>query len=370
MRLFECPSCNGRVFFKNLACTCGTALVFKPVEYVFDAQSPYCANRDVIACNWAAETGKDLCSNCALSEVVPDLSSAQNVEHWAEVERTKRWVCSNLGRWGWFGPDDPRPKPVFHLLSENTGEGQVAVSMGHEDGTITINVSEADPAIRYQRRDALGEPFRTMMGHMRHELAHFMFERFSGDAGFLQRFRELFGDERADYAAALSNYYSNGVQQDWDSRYISTYASSHPHEDWAESFAHLLHLTDMIDSLTAFRLSGPELPPTDYDAYLETDADRLITYGARVGIALNHVNRSMGLSDIYPFVHTPVICEKMAFVHGCLVRGPGGNRAGLGSAKSAHAATGAEPQSRSPAGDRAAAPPKTSWLARLLGRSR
>jgi hypothetical protein len=322
MRIFKCPSCGAPVFFTNLVCGCGSPLVFRPAEQAFSASGRLCSNREAISCNWAAEDGRATCASCVQSAVVPDLTAAENSSHWATVEVAKRWVLANFARWDWFGSRDQGLRPIFHLLAEKTGEGLASVSMGHEDGTITINVSEADLAVRHQRRKALGESFRTMVGHIRHELAHFMFVRFSAEPGFLDDFRALFGDERSDYAAALASYYENGARGGWPVNYISAYASSHPHEDWAESFAHLLHLTDMIDSLLASAVTGPGLPPVGYDAYLERDAQQLIAYGAHVGLALNHVNRSMGLSDIYPFVHTPKICEKMAFIHERLRRGP------------------------------------------------
>ena len=124
----------------------------------------------------------------------------------------------------------------------------------------------------------------------------------------------LFGDETADYGAALEKHYRDGPPADWNARHVTPYASSHPHEDWAETFAHLLHLTDITDSYVAAGLQAPGLPGTGYDAYRETDTERLVTIGAGLGIALNHVNRSMGLQDVYPFVLTPVIREKLAFV--------------------------------------------------------
>jgi hypothetical protein len=161
----------------------------------------------------------------------------------------------------------------------------------------------------------LGEPLRTMIGHFRHELGHFFFERFSEQADFPGAFRALFGDERADYAAALKKHYADGAPAGWQQSYISAYSSAHPHEDWAECFAHLLHLADIVDSFVASGLHSDTAPAPDYDPYAEPEADRLITFGADLGIALNHVNRSMGLADIYPFVLTPPIRQKLVFVH-------------------------------------------------------
>jgi hypothetical protein len=166
-----------------------------------------------------------------------------------------------------------------------------------------------------RRRIDLGEPLRTMIGHFRHELGHFFFTRLCERADFIEAFRGLFGDERADYAAALKRHYDEGPLVGWQGNYVSAYSSAHPHEDWAECFAHLLHLTDIVDSFVAAGLDSEAAPAPDYDPYAEREADRLITFGAELGIALNHINRSMGLADVYPFVLTPQIREKLAFVH-------------------------------------------------------
>lgn len=251
-----------------------------------------------------------------MTTVVPDTFLAGNLTLWTEAELAKRWVLANLARWGWFTQEDMGEHPRFELLSEQTSDGTANVTMGHDAGLVTINVAEADVATRVARRQALGERYRTMIGHYRHELGHFLFQRLSANDEFITRFRALFGDERVDYAAALEAHY--GAPKDGDTSHITSYATSHPHEDWAETFAHLLHLVDITDSFVWAGLSGESLPETDeriYDAYREDDAERLITIAAGLGLALNHVVRSMGISDVYPFVLPPVVRTKMAFAH-------------------------------------------------------
>ncbi len=178
--------------------------------------------------------------------------------------------------------------------------------MGHVGGVVTISVAEADAVLRTTRKEALDEPYRTMIGHMRHEIAHMLWWRLSLREDFLTAFRETFGDEREDYPAALQRHYQNGPPADWQTRFLSTYASSHPHEDWAETASHLLHLTDITDN---------------WDAYAEPDAERLIHIAASLVAGVNHVNRSMGLSDLYPFVLSDVALRKLAFAHDWLRRG-------------------------------------------------
>jgi hypothetical protein len=316
MRSFNCPNCGGPLEFENLACMCGAEVGFDPDTGGFVQLTTPCGNRTEIECNWVANEPGGLCPSCAMTEVIPDTFHEENRSLWADAEHAKRWVLANLARWGWFVSSDNGPRPVFHLLAESTSRGSVPVMMGHAHGVVTINVTESDHAERVQRREALGERLRTMVAHFRHELGHFFFfERLSPQYGFEERFRLLFGDERVDYQKALESHYRKGPPSGWNQNHVTEYASSHPHEDWAETFAHLLHLTDITDSFAAAGFSAPDLPFAGYDAYAEDDPARLITAGAGLGIGLNKVNRSMGLQDIYPFVLTPVIREKLAFVH-------------------------------------------------------
>lgn len=321
MKIFTCPQCGGSLFFDNAACSCGLAVAYDPTAERFVAASSPCANREVIGCNWVSGDG-GLCRSCAMTAVHPDLAVAENGPLWSSAEFAKRWVIANLMAWGWFTDRDPGPLPEFRMLAESTASGETKVIMGHASGVVTINLAEADAAERIRRRDALGEPYRTMIGHFRHELAHYLFERLAACADFVPRYRELFGDETWDYGQALDRYYQAGPPSDWQNYHVTPYAAAHPHEDWAESASHILHVTDIVDSFAAARLSGADLPSAGYDAYAEADAKRLIGCGIRLCIALNHVNRAMGLSDLYPFVNSPVARQKLAFAHGWLRGGP------------------------------------------------
>ncbi|SFI21024.1 zinc-binding metallopeptidase family protein [Albimonas pacifica] len=331
MRLFQCPACGGRLWFHNLACACGAQVVWDPdaesragafaaLAAEGEAGPRACAHRESLGCNWPAEGG-EFCRACAMTHTSPDPSLPEAVAQWAEAEAAKRWVLANLARWDWWTPDDPGPAPVFKMLAEETRHGPVDVIMGHADGVVTINLAEADRAERARRREDLGEAFRTLNGHFRHELAHALQLRLSASAEFLEAFRALFGDEREDYAAALARHYEQGPPPDWQDEHVSEYASAHAHEDWAESCAHLLHLTDIVDSFVAAGLDAPSAGP-DYDAYAERDALALVDRGCELGLALNHVNRSMGLADLYPFVLPERAREKLAFVHRWLAAGP------------------------------------------------
>ncbi len=174
------------------------------------------------------------------------------------------------------------------------------------------------------RREALEEPCCTMIGHMRHEIAHMLWWRLSLRDDFLDAFRDMFGDERADYRAALQHYFNNGPPPDWRQRFMTSCAAAHPHEDWAETTAHLLHLTDITDSFVAAGVSSPELPHSGWDQYSEPNAERLIHVAASLAVGVNHVNRAMGLSDLYLFVLSQIARHKLAFVHDWLRRGAQG----------------------------------------------
>jgi hypothetical protein len=316
MRLFNCPCCSARLVFQNTNClSCGAAVAWDQARGDFTADAPFCANRDAIDCNWPASEPGALCRACAMTATIPDTFTQENVRLWAEAERAKRRVLATLGRWGWFHADDSGPPPSFHMLSEATRHGERNVTMAHDCGEITINVTEADLAERVERGLALGEKLRTMNGHFRHEIAHFLFERLRPREGFIPAFRELMGDESADYPAALQRHYDQGPPQGWEADFVTEYAAAHPHEDWAETVAHLLHLTDLADSFVSVQWPDVTFAQPGYDPYAEPDADKLIEFGAEISMGANHLTRSVGLMDVYPFVLTATIRKKLAFAH-------------------------------------------------------
>ncbi|WP_417719668.1 zinc-binding metallopeptidase family protein [Salipiger sp.] len=320
MQIFRCPACGAPLYFHNLGCSCGQQVVFDPDRQAMLPAVSVCANRADIGCNWVPDTD-DLCRSCAMTETVPDLREPDNLPLWEKSEFAKRWMLATLARWGWFTASDRGARPVFRMLSEQTAAGEADVIMGHADGLITINVTEASEAVRAERQETFGELYRTMIGHMRHEMAHFLFLRLAEDETFLGQFRAIFGDERADYGEALKAHYDNpGVA---DETHVTSYATAHPHEDWAETIAHLLHLVDMVDSAASSGLALPEGPPPGYDAYAERDTEAVVTLAVAMSIAVNHVNRALDLPDLYPFVLRQGVRNKLGFAHGALLRGAG-----------------------------------------------
>lgn len=320
MFVFSNPVGAGSLWFHNLATADGTQIAYDPQARAFIPTPPFCANRDLIGCNWIAPQEGALCRSCAMTTISPDTTDPVTRANWAQTEAAKRWVLDNLGRWHWFRPEDRGTPPYFHMLDD----GPTPAAMGHANGVVTISVAEADPVLRTTRREALDEPYRTMIGHFRHEIAHMLWWRLSLRADFLDAFRTVFGDERDDYTAALQRHYNDGPPADWNLHYLTAYASAHPHEDWAETAAHLLHLTDITDSAISAGLGRPTLLKPDWDAYSEADAMSLLGTAIEVVTIVNHANRAMGLDDVYPFVITPAAQKKLSFVHDWLRRGAHG----------------------------------------------
>lgn len=316
MRRFQCPSCHHEVFFANTAClNCGTRLIYAPGRGFLapGAGARPCANRDAIGCNWAAEAN-GLCPSCRHTVMVPDLAVAGNVERWARIESAKRSVIRALHALG-LPLADARgnPAPIFELKGDPLTAGP-RVMTGHLAGTITLNIAEADDAEREAMRSALHEPYRTLSGHVRHEVAHHYWEVLvEPDPARREALRAVFGDDRQDYGAALDVHYRDGPPADWSRRFISAYASAHPLEDFAETWAHVLHLLDGLETARAFGLVSRALPAT-LPALAARPMPELTDAWVRLSVALNVVNQAMGHETFYPFVLNPPVIDKMEAV--------------------------------------------------------
>ncbi len=255
--------------------------------------------------------------------MIPDLSVAGNRERWHKLELAKRRLVYTLLRLGlpMAGmPEEQRPALRFKFIGQVAGETPVLT--GHLNGLITINIAEADDAERERRRVSLHEPYRTLLGHLRHEVAHYYWDRLIANGRWLPRFRQLFGDETDDYAAALQRYRQQGAPPDWQTRHVSAYASAHPWEDWAETGAHYFHILDMVETAGSF---GMTLKPSHPAAISMTaEPQKIDPFGASFDAvlknwfplthALNALNRGMGLPDVYPFVLSNQAIEKLRFI--------------------------------------------------------
>lgn len=344
MKVFHCSHCRHLVFFENTRCmNCGHVLAYVPDLAVIAAMAPQpadlwrmqgrgsgrrrfrlCLNySQENICNWAiaAEDPSPLCESCRLTQVIPNLSVPGYREAWFRLEAAKRRLiyslmrlhCPIQGRL-----QDPDAGLAYQFLSDADADSPVLT--GHAHGVVTVNVAEADDAERERRRLQLGEPYRTLLGHFRHEVGHYYWERLVRNGPRLDEFRSLFGDERADYAAALKQHYDSGSPADWARSFVSAYAAAHPWEDWAESWAHYLHMSDMLETAAE---SGLSLQPRSRDDPVmlrarsgsEEPFERLIASWFPLTYILNNLNRSMGLADGYPFVLSTPAIAKLRFVH-------------------------------------------------------
>ena len=325
MRLFTCPNCRQTVYFDNGTCgQCGTSIGYDPAANsmvaISDA-SPYCANAQHGACNWIAPEG-GFCTACRHNETVPDISNAANLSDWQILERAKKRLFYSLIRLGLpliTKDEDQQRGLAFNFLADT---GVEKVMTGHANGVITIALAEADDVEREKRRSEMGEPYRTLLGHFRHETAHYYWDLLVSGTGWLERCRAVFGDDTADYHEALKIHYANGAPPDWPQRFVSSYASSHPWEDFAETWAHYLHIADTLETARSLGVStepprdrsGDLSAEVDFQPYHTTDTQRLTEAWVGVSVMLNELNRSMGLPDAYPFVLSGAIVEKIDLI--------------------------------------------------------
>jgi len=342
MKLFECQHCGQPLYFENTRCeSCGYSLGYLPANETITALEAddkaqgawralaepkgryrYCANARHDACNWlvAADSPEQFCAACRHNRTIPDLTQPQNLVNWRKIEVAKHRLFYSLLRLRLplaTKQEDPNGL-AFDFIAAQGGP----LMTGHANGLITINISEADDAERERQRQHLAEPYRTLLGHFRHEIAHYYWDRLIKNSPSLKEFRQQFGDERQDYQAALQQHYANGPPQNWHEHFVTAYASSHPWEDFAETWAHYFHMVDTLETANAFGLRvrpqltmGADLATAvDFDPY-NAAMDRIIDSWLPLTFAVNSINRSMGLSDLYPFVLAASAIVKLAFVH-------------------------------------------------------
>jgi len=343
-RAYSCR-CGRPVFFRNSVClACGAQLGYEPqVRRVFplapgsepgawrpegqgapDRQYRRCANLESAAgCNWlfpeedAAANPRQLCCACRLNRTIPDLSKSGNSVLWGRLEEAKRRLVSLLVAFD---------LPVASRVDQDTAHGLAfdflqspavgpRVLTGYMDGVITVNIEEADNPTRERIREQMHEPYRTLLGHFRHEVGHYYYYRLvAPSTEYVARFNELYGDPDADYQAALDRHYSEGAPQGWKKKFVSSYATMHAAEDWAETFAHYLHIRDTLDT-SAWCGLAPATATFDRPALGPSAFPNIIDLWLPLSWSLNMVNRSMGHDDLYPFVLPAAVLEKMQFIH-------------------------------------------------------
>ncbi|HSW19995.1 MAG TPA: putative zinc-binding peptidase [Ramlibacter sp.] len=361
MRIFRCDHCGNALFFENVQCLrCGASLAFLPdrmdlcsiepaadrpqAEGLWQRKTPrplrraggatrwrLCSNHAwAQACNFAVpeHDTNPLCVSCRQTRILPDLSIPENRGRWYRIEVAKRRLFFTLARLGLVSVDPPAGQaqgPSFEFLADLPGR---QVFTGHANGVITLNVAEADDDERVRRRIALHEPYRTLLGHVRHESGHYYWPILVGNAGRVDAFRALFGDERADYGQALSRHYGGaGQPANWQDRYVSAYATAHPWEDWAETWAHYLHMVDLLETAASYS-TRVEVPGQGHAEEMDdpfeggqTDFDELVAQWVPLTLLVNSLTRSLGQDDAYPFALSQGAIEKLRFAHDVIQAG-------------------------------------------------
>ncbi len=359
MKLFKCQHCGQLLYFENDLCVkCAHRLGFIPEIMSLSALKPAdapeqgaaawqstwralaiddklyrsCANAAFGVCNWMIDAGSaDLyCAACRHNRTVPNASIPENVIAWRKIELAKHMLFYTLMKLRL--PLDEKDangnlRLRFDFLASPPCPEGPRVMTGHDNGLVTVAIEEADDVERERRRTMMHEPYRTLVGHFRHEVGHYYWDVLVRDGGQAEACRGIFGDERTDYNAALTGYYANGASPGWQGNFISAYATSHPWEDFAETWAHYLHIVDALEMAGAFGMYvNPRLAPpgrdaqVDFDPYLVQEPSPLIETWIPLSNALNSLNRTMGLPDIYPFVLSPRVVEKLSAIHDLIHR--------------------------------------------------
>ncbi|MFO1105617.1 MAG: putative zinc-binding metallopeptidase [Amaricoccus sp.] len=340
MKLSICKTCGQLLQFEDSACRrCAAPLGFIPGSMELSALivrfggavSPKsrpdemwhpCANAAAAGCNWlvSKDSHEQYCVACRLNRNVADLSDPAHREKWRAMETAKRRLLYAMMRLGLpiASQHDGEPRGLAFDFRASTADEQVFT--GHASGLITINIAEACSAERERQRVALGEPYRTLLGHMRHEAGHYYWDLLVWDGGRVDEARAIFGDDSEDYGEALQRYYANGPKPGWQDAYVSAYATAHAWEDFAETWTHYLHIVDTLDTAATFGLTidpglGEGLRTVlDLDPYEAPDVESLMAAWLPLTEAANAMNRSMGQPDLYPFELGPRAVAKLGFI--------------------------------------------------------
>lgn len=346
MKLFKCSNCSHAVYFENIYCQyCHSSLGLETQELNLYALKPernrnytlinssgnqkaykYCQNHGYNVCNWLVPVGSNsvFCKACELNRTIPYLGQKDDYDKWYRVETAKRRLIHSLLRFGLEVKSKSATSfggIMFDFLSDRNVSDGNRILTGHDNGLITINIAEADDIYREMSRNQMNEVYRTLLGHFRHEIGHYYWDILIGRSSKIIEFRNLFGDERVDYGYALQQYYSNNTSKIWKKHFISKYASAHPWEDWAETWAHYMHIVDTLETADSFGLNVQPKVTTGamktsfVDPYTVADFDNIIDMWLPLTFAMNSLNRSMGLRDLYPFVISKTIKEKLRFIH-------------------------------------------------------
>mgnify|MGYP000728260057 CR=1 FL=1 len=340
MKLFQCENCGQVLHFENTKCErCGYKVGFEPMSLQLRSfkgnERRYCKNHEQGVCNWLVnpESSTTLCKACELNHYIPNVQDADIRKNWRDLEFAKHRLVYSLLRLQ-LPLNSKSVEPESGLWFDFIDPDQVVpddaeTMTGHQGGKITLSLQEADPAEREKNRVNMKERYRTLLGHLRHEVGHYYWDLLILPFPHrLKSFRAHFGDESNDYGQALKNHYHQGPPPDWNRHFISAYATSHPWEDWAETWSHYLHLIDTMETANALGVStSPRVEDqasamamvADVDPFLPIDFDSFLEKAVALTYAVNSLNRSMGQLDLYPFILNPTVKQKLTFIHNLLL---------------------------------------------------
>ncbi len=341
MKLYTCEHCGNPLYFENTVClNCNHTVGFDANKLSMITLVPadkdtfininkskeayrLCDNAHCGTCNWLIPKNDTavFCKACSLNRVIPTLTTQQNIQRWSKMEIAKHRLVYSL-----LQLKLPVRSKLGNSIEGITFDFMEDVSLGarimtgHDEGTITINIDEADEAERVKHKLDLGERYRTLLGHFRHEIGHYYWDvLIKKDPG---NYRKFFGNEERDYSKALEEYYNTGAPIDWLDHFISPYATAHPWEDWAETWAHYLHMMDTLETAFSFGINiDPKKSDNDMKAKINQDPytidkfDTIVKMWLPLTFALNSLSRSMGHADFYPFVISKPVIEKLRFIH-------------------------------------------------------
>ncbi len=289
----------------------------------------YCINKKYQLCNWIIpiDSKTPFCKACDLNHTIPNISIQGYLQKWQDIEIAKHRLVYALLRLDlpvFNKPTNSEKGIAFDFVSNNQYDQNIPILTGHDNGLITINIAEADDIEREMARKNMAELYRTLIGHFRHEIGHYYWDRLIKDTNKQSDFRKVFGDETRDYTDSLQKYYQHGTSSNWNQNYISSYAAAHPWEDWAETWAHYMHIMDTLETSFSFGLSiHPHLAKkskdhnTDLtrDPYTLKNFNDIIAMWLPVRYMMNSLNRSMGLKDAYPIIIPAKVFNKLSFIH-------------------------------------------------------
>lgn len=339
MKLYTCTNCKNPLYFENSTClNCKHTVGFDAGKFdlvaldndqnnywpVNNEEEKYrfCSNATHGTCNWLIPVTQlsPFCIACSLNRIIPELSTAINQDKWKRIEIAKHRLVYSLLRLrlpvNFKKGIDDTSGIAFDFMADTSPLERVMT--GHDNGVITLNIEEADEGELTRNKLNLGEKYRTLLGHFRHEIGHYYWDVLIKDSAHLEEFRKLFGNEALDYSQALDTYYKTPTQSNWNDFFISPYASSHAWEDWAESWAHYMHMMDTLETAWSFGIDihRPEMKAVvSNDPYTISNFDHIINMWLPLTFAVNSLNRSMGHADFYPFIISVPVIEKLRFIH-------------------------------------------------------